>query len=148
GMAFFDYLKLQPDDATDFNLLMTSNSSAALAGILAAYDFSRFKTIVDIGGGQGALLRGILSRNPNARGILADQPAVVGSVTQCEAPGKASRYEIVGTDFFVSVPEGGDVYILKNVLHDWNDEDALRILKNCRRVMGAEARLLVIDLVL
>jgi hypothetical protein len=129
GATTFDYLAAHPDDAAIVNAAMTSASSMQLSDILAAYDFSRFERIVDVGGGQGLLLYGILSACPRVCGILADQPSVVAGATALRTGALADRCEVVGIDFFQSVPEEADADIAKSVIHDWNDHDAVRILK-------------------
>jgi 2-polyprenyl-3-methyl-5-hydroxy-6-metoxy-1,4-benzoquinol methylase len=127
---------------------MTSVSSLQLAEVLEAYDFSRFERIVDVGGGQGLLLHGILSACPRVRGVLADQPFVVADAAALRDGAVADRCEIAGIDFFQSVPEGGDAYIAKSVIHDWNDDDAVRILKNCRHAIRPDGTMLLIELIL
>jgi hypothetical protein len=117
--------------------------------VLGAYDFSPYRAIVDVGGGNGAFLAAILGQLPRARGIVADLPHVVGlAALQFGQSGVADRCELVDCDFFKSVPSGGDLYILKHIIHDWDDERASTILKNCRRAMQAQARLLIVDCVL
>jgi hypothetical protein len=114
-----------------------------------AYDFSPFQTIVDVGGSYGTLLAAILRSNPAARGILFDQPHVVAAAgEQLVAAGVAERCTTVGGDFFVEVPGGGDAYLLAQILHDWDDERSVAILRQCRRAMPAHGKLLVIELVL
>ena len=123
-------------------------SQMALATILA-YDFSESRVVADIGGGHGVLLDKILSSNPSMTGILFDSEQVIeGAPRHGASIGVGGRRRSIGGDFFESVPRGADVYILKNVLHDWSDDRAVRILKNCRRAMDAQAKLLVIEMVL
>jgi hypothetical protein len=106
--------------------------------VATAHDFGPYGVIVDVGGGRGALLAGILAAYPGVRGVLFDQPAVV-------AGAQPDGFEIVGGSFFESVPEGGDAYLLKSVLHDWEDEPAIEILRACRRAAAAGTVLLVIE---
>jgi hypothetical protein len=147
--SLFDYLSKRPGEAAIFDAAMTSRSAIDLPAVLGAYDFSRFQRIVDVGGGHGALLHGILSVNPKLRGILADQPAVVaGAAATLRTGSVADRCEVVGADFFVSVPEGADAYIMKRIIHDWSDEDSLKILRNCRRAILPHGKLLLIEEVL
>jgi SAM-dependent methyltransferase len=120
----------------------------SLAEILAAYDFSRFERVMDVGGGQGALLQGILSAYPKLRGVLADLPSVVAGATELRMGAVADRCEIVGINFFKAVPEGADAYLMKSIIHDWDDEAALKILKNCRRAIRGDGKLLVMEHVL
>ncbi len=149
GMSVFPYLTQHPDEAAIFDAAMTALSTQAAAAVVTAYDFSPFGTIVDVGGGHGALLRAILHATPAARGILFDLPHVVeGAKPQIEAAGLAERCTIVGGDFFVSVPSGGDAYVLSGVIHDWNDERSLMILKSCHRAMNKAGRLLLAELAL
>jgi hypothetical protein len=135
--SFFGYLATHPDDAATFDAAMSSTSVKAGTDILAAYDFSRFERVVDVGGGQGALLQAILVANPKLRGVLADLPAVVAGATALRTAAIAERCEIVGVDFFKAVPEEADAYVMKAIIHDWNDESAVTILKNCRRAIRA-----------
>jgi hypothetical protein len=148
GMSFFEYLAAHPEDAAIFNAAMTSTSSIEVPAIIAAYDFSGFERIVDVGGGEGALLHGILSANPNLRGVLFDLPSVVAGAVSLQNGSVAERCEIVGGDFFQGVPAGADVYFMRVVIHDWNDDDALKILTNCRRAISADGKLLLVESVL
>ncbi|WP_307937221.1 methyltransferase [Salinispora arenicola] len=110
------------------------------------YDFSGFGTVVDVGGGHGMLVRSILRANPGVRGTVYDLPHVVATVRdEVAASDLADRCQVVGGDFFVEVPEGGDAYVLKSVIHDWNDERSLTILRNVHRVMPADGRLLIVE---
>jgi hypothetical protein len=114
--------------------------------VAAAYDFSPFRRIVDVGGGNGALLAGILKANPALTGVVFDLAEVVARAgEQLRDLGLSGRCEIIGGDFFKEVPGGGDAYLLKHVIHDWNDERATAILRSCRRAMDAEARLLIVE---
>jgi SAM-dependent methyltransferase len=148
GTSQFEYLAAHPDDAAIFNAAMTFLSSVDLPQILATYDFSHFERIVDVGGGHGALLHGILSANSKVRGVLADLPAVVAGAAALRIGAMADRCEVVGVDFFATVPEGADAYVMKHIIHDWNDEDALKILRNCRRAIRDDGKLLLIEHVL
>lgn len=148
GASFFEYLTAHPDDAAIFNTAMSNSSLGLAESILAAYDFSRFEQIVDVGGGHGALLHAILSAHPQVYGVLADLPTVVAEAAIVQSGAIAARCEVVGVDFFKSVPEGADGYVLKSVVHDWNDDDAVRILTNCRRAIRRDGRLLLIEPVL
>jgi O-methyltransferase domain/Dimerisation domain len=147
GATAWEYLAAHPDAAIG-NAAMTSLSSVELSDILAAYDFSRFERIVDVGGGHGLLLHGILSACPRWRGVLADQPAVVAGATALQTGAIADRSEVVGIDFFQSVPEGAEAYVAKRVIHNWNDRDAVRILRNCRRAIRRDGTMLLIELML
>jgi SAM-dependent methyltransferase len=144
---FFQYLAKNPEDAAIFNAAMSSMPSY-LAEIVGAYDFSKFRRIVDVGGGQGALLAAILEANPQTRGVLQDLPSVIAGAGVLRREGIAERCEAVGGDFFDGVPEGGDAYVLKGIIHDWDDEAAVKILKNCRRAIRPDGTLILLDTVL
>ena len=147
GAPWFDYLAEHSDDAAVFNAAMSS-SPGYLAAIVGAYDFSKHERIVDVGGGHGLLLAGILSANPRLRGVLHDLPAVVPGASALRQESISQRCEIIGGDFFKGVPAGADAYVLKGIIHDWNDEAALKILKNCRRAIHADGTLLLVEAVL
>jgi len=146
GAPFFEYLAGHSDDAAVFNAAMSS-SPDHLAAIVGAFDFSRFQRIVDVGGGQGLLLARVLSANPRLRGVLHDLPSVVAGASALRHVAISQRCEIIGGDFFEGVPTGADAYMLKGVIHDWNDEAALKILKNCRRAIRPDGTLLLIEAV-
>jgi hypothetical protein len=148
GCGLFAYLEAHPDTGTRFNQAMVSLSSMEIPEILAAYDFSGFPTVVDIGGGTGALLAAVLGAYPSSRGILFDQPVTVSQAgALLEKANVADRCKLVTGDFFdhISDAGGGDLYVLKSIIHDWNDEQSGVILRNCRRAMGRDARLLLIE---
>ena len=147
GAPFFEYLAGHSDDAAVFNAAMSS-APDYLAAIVGAYDFSKFERIVDVGGGHGRLLAGILSANPRLRGILHDLPAVVAGASALRQEPISQRCEIIGGDFFIGVPARADAYMLKGIIHDWNDEAALKILKNCRRAIRSDGTLLLVEAVL
>ncbi|HEX5502371.1 MAG TPA: methyltransferase, partial [Thermomicrobiales bacterium] len=122
GMGRFDYLAEHPDAAAAFNAAMTSNTAASGAAITDAYDFSGIARLVDVGGGHGLLLATALRAHPALRGVLFDRPEVVaGAAATLAAAGVAERCEIDGGDFFTAVPPGGDAYVLRQVIHDWDD---------------------------
>src|SRR4051812_18720497 len=148
-MGVWDYLEQHPADNAAFNASMTSGTALQAAAIVAAYDFSGFGTLMDIAGGHGLLLTTILTANPTLRGILAEQPHVVASARPIiEQSAVADRCAVVEVDFFASVPSGADAYILKWIIHDWDDERALTILKNCREAMGQDGTLLLAEAVI
>ncbi len=148
GEGVFDYLGKHPDEAATFNEGMTGFSQQASAAVLKAYDFAPFGTIVDVGGGHGALLLAILKANATARGIVFDAPRVVaGAAGPIRAAGLADRCRAEGGDFFTAVPAGGDLYVLKHIIHDWNDAKAARILKCVRAAIPATGKLLLVELV-
>lgn len=144
GSPIFDYLDKHPKYGEPYNQWMTTATSMSAKAITASYDFSPFKTICDIGGGQGILLKNILLANPNLKGILYDQESVVANHVLNEV---IERVTIQTGNFFEEVPTA-DVLIMKSVLHDWDDEKSLSILSNCKKVMTPESRLLIVDMVL
>lgn len=149
GKHLFDYLREHPDDAAMFDEAMVGASRQLVASILDVYDFGDYRTIVDVGGGNGALLAAILARSPGARGVLYELPEVAARAGGLlEASGVADRCEVIEGDFFESVPSGGDAYVLTQIIHDWDDAAALRILENCRAAMADDARLLLGEAVL
>jgi len=149
GVDAWAYRGRNPEWGNLFDAAMQEFSTARVAAVLDAYDFSAFGTIVDVGGGRGSLLAGILKAHPGVRGILFDQPVVVADARAVlEAAGVADRCTIVGGSFFESVPVGGDAYILSVVIHDWDDDPASAILATCRRAMAGSGRLLLIERIL
>lgn len=149
GMTLWESLQRNPEDASIFNDSMTRAAAETNEAILASYDFSGVKKIVDVGGGHGALISSLLLEYPEMEGILFDTPSVIEGARSCiDAAGLAARCEAVAGDFFTGVPAGADAYILKWIIHDWNDERALAILKNCRRAMADDARLLIMEMVI
>ncbi|HJP91991.1 MAG TPA: methyltransferase [Pyrinomonadaceae bacterium] len=146
GMDVWQYFQQNPEDAEVFNNSMSGMTAAANEAILSLYDFSGFNKIVDVGGGHGGLITSILKANPQLKGMLFDAPQVIeGAQPKIEAAGVAERCETVAGDFFKSIPAGGEAYIMKWIIHDWNDELATRILKNCRAQMPENGRLILVD---
>ncbi|MGH2398048.1 MAG: methyltransferase [bacterium] len=146
GMSQYEYLAKHPDSNAIFNAAMVALARARHSVVAAAYNFSGMSRVIDVGGGHGALLAAILQTNPSLRGILFDAPHVVADAkAHFEAAEVADRCEIVGGDFFASVPEGGDAYILSSVLMDWDDDRAVAILRNCRRAMVEQGKLLIVE---
>jgi O-methyltransferase domain/Dimerisation domain len=149
GMGYFEYLAQHPESDRVFNEAMTGWTHQLVGAVVDTYDFSAFKTVVDVGGGYGALLAAILQNNSGMRGILFDLPHVVASAEeQLAATEVADRCTFVGGDFFAEVPAGGDAYVLSQILHDWDDERCMAILGQCRRAMPDHGKLLVVELVL
>lgn len=149
GVPMFDYLQTNPEYAKTFNDAMTGTSGMAIQAAVPLYDFTDRRLIVDVGGGHGALLAAVLAAAPEARGIVFDLPSVVeGAQETLDAAGVGARCTTVGGSFFDSVPEGGDTYLLKAIIHDWNDEKALTILRNVRKAMAPGGRVLLFELVL
>lgn len=149
GKEFFDYLSDDPEFAELFNDAMTSISEMAVPPMVAGYDFSRYPTIVDVGGGHGRLLAAILAATPAARGVLYDLPDVVAKAPKLFAEyGLTERVEVQGGSFFETVPGGGDAYLMKNIIHDWADEQALTILRTIRAAIKPGATLLLLEFVI
>lgn len=149
GKRFFEYLQEDATAAHSFNAAMTSYSAQEIAAVTAAYDFTRFRTIADIGGGHGRLLGAMLRASRDAQGILFDLPAVCAGAQQTlEQAGVADRVTVVSGDFFGEVPRGAQLYVMKSIIHDWADDAALHILANCRVAMASDSRLLLIERVI
>jgi hypothetical protein len=146
GKPAFDYLADQPELAEIFNQAMTSGSEVAIASVIAAYDFTPYATIVDVGGGHGRLLAAILAATPGAHGVLFDLPHVVaGAPALLRAHDVEDRVRLAEGSFFDCVPDGGDAYVLKSVIHDWRDADAVRILRTVRTAARPGARVLLVE---
>lgn len=142
----FAHLKDDPEAAAIFNRASVELLGLTARDIVRAYDFAGLHRIIDIGGAHGALLLAILKSQPSAAGVLFDLPhAIDGAWSYFEEAGLSDRCELIRGDFFQSVPAQGDAYILKSVIHDWDDDRSLRILRNCRQAMSPAARLLVIE---
>lgn len=149
GMPIFDWLAAHPAEASLFGETMIGFHGAEPAAVAAAYDFSKFATIVDVGGGTGNLLTTILAAFPQPRGVLFDLPHVMREATDIvQKRGLAARVSVQPGSFFESVPAGGDAYLLSHVIHDWNEEQCATILGNCRRAMKPDGRLFIIEMVL
>jgi O-methyltransferase/methyltransferase family protein len=148
GMDIWKYFNQNPEDAAVFNDSMSAMTATTNEAITSLYDFSGFGTIVDVGGGHGALLSSILQKNPKARGVLFDAAEVLeGARPKIEAKGLGDRCETVAGDFFKAVPAGGDAYIMKWIIHDWDEEKATTILRNCRKRMEENGKLILVDCV-
>lgn len=149
GMSNFEYWEHDAEAGAIHDAYFRAMSRTTNAPIVAAYDFSRFGAVIDVGGSTGALLAAILQAHPGVRGILFDLPHVVaGAAPVLAEAGVADRCTVVGGTFFESVPAGGDAYVLKYVIHDWDDERATTILRRCREATGPGAVLLLIEQVL
>jgi C-methyltransferase len=149
GKSSFDYFADEPELATLFNQTMTSVSEMTDVPVVAGYDFSAYPTIVDVGGGHGPLLATILTATPASRGVLYDLPSVVANAPNLlREHDVEDRVRIEEGSFFDSVPDGGDAYVLKNIIHDWRDEKALQILRNVRAAAGPRATVLLIEFVI
>ena len=142
----FAQLAQDPEAAANFDKAMATFAPQTAAAVAAAYDFSMFKTVADVGGANGALLIGILKANPGLRGVIFDLPNVAGRAReQLKVAEMADRCEVIGGSFFDEVPRGADAYLLKHVIHDWDDERATVILKNCRAALPAGGKLLIVE---
>jgi hypothetical protein len=149
GMGLFDYLAQHPDEAAMFSESMVGIHGGEPPAVAAAYDFSPFGTIVDVGGATGNMLAHILARHPGPRGVLFDRPHVVHEAPALlRAHGVADRVEIAEGNFFEAVSAGGDAYILSHIIHDWTEAQCHTILGNCRRAMKPGAKLLLVEFVL
>ena len=149
GTNIWEYLAAHPEESAIFGAAMTSLSAGVVEAVVQSYDFSGVGVLVDVGGGEGALLAAILAANPALRGVLFDLPHVVaGAKDRLEQAGIADRCEVVGGSFFDAVPEGADAYLLKSIVHDWDDASAIEILRKCRAAMADTGRLLVVERVI
>jgi hypothetical protein len=149
GMDGFEYFRRHPQEGRIFHAAMAEASARIAQDLVRALDFTRYESIADIGGGNGELLAAILLAAPDARGVLFDLPQAVESAPQrLERDKLGHRCEIKEGDFFSEVPSGLSLYVLKNVLHDWADEDCVRILTQVRRAMASTSRLLIVERVL
>jgi hypothetical protein len=145
-MGIFEFFEAHPERARQFQAAMSERTSAFAPSVAAEYDFSRVRTVADIGGGKGTLLAAILRAHSHLRGILLDLPSVVDDAAEVlRAAGVADRCEIVPRDFFEGVAAGADAYLLANVLHDWDDADAMRILGACQGAMAGDGRVLIVE---
>jgi len=145
----FEYLEKHPEENTVFNKAMTETAELSGSIMVGSYPFGRYKTIVDIGGGQGLLLAQILAENVSSAGILVDQPHVANTaLVNFKRKKVADRCMIAAGSFFENIPVSGDLYIMKNILHDWDDETSVRILKNIHKNMPEHARLLLIETII
>ena len=143
GMPVFEYFAKTPKAAAVFDAAMTSISTIEARAVAEAYDFSGIGTLVDVGGGHGLMLKVLLTAYRRLRGVLYDLPHVTGGALH--TADLVDRCQVMGGDFLMSVPKGGDAYIMKHILHDWDDERATQILRNCHRAMPSDGLLLVVD---
>jgi len=146
GVRMSAYWADHPEERTIIDAAMRSLAVQMMEAVVRAYDFSPFRTVVDVGGGYGALLAAILGATPGLRGILLDRPAVVeGATRHLAAAGVLDRCQVVGGDMFIEVPSDGDAYVFSRVIHDWDDERATVALRNCRRVIDPNGTLLLVE---
>jgi len=149
GMGRWEYLAAHPDAAATFNRMAASNTDGRATPILEAYDFSAATTVIDLGGGRGVLLAAILTKHPHVKGVLTDLPAVADEAKAFLATqGVGARCAVMSSDLLAAVPPGGDIYVMKSVLHGLNDAQVVAVLKNCHTAMTVSATLLVIEAVL
>jgi len=148
GIGGFEFLAQHPEDAEIFNRAMTNFSLPVVPAIVEAYDFSGVSRLVDIAGGHGILLAGILKANPQVQGVLFDLPSVIeGAGELLEKEGVRSRAEFASGNFFEGVPAGADVYLMKHIIHDWDDERSIKILQNIRSAMNENGKVLICEMV-
>jgi O-methyltransferase domain/Dimerisation domain len=148
GQPFYGYLEEHSDAATLFHDAMTGFSELEAAAIMAAYDFSAVRSLVDVGGGQGGLVAALLGRYPCLRAIVFDRAKPTEAEKVFASPQMGGRGRFIQGDFFAAVPEGGDLYLLKSVIHNWDDAAAASILRNCRKAMSGNGRLLLVERVI
>jgi SAM-dependent methyltransferase len=149
GMPMFDYLAKHPDAQADFDAAMGAGTEVFLRPLLDVYDFSDARVIVDVGGGNGSVSAMILKGNPALEAVIYDQPQVLEAADRyLSDAGVRTRCRLVPGNFFETVPAGGDLYVLSNIIHDWDDERALRILANCRAAMTPAAAVLLLEAIL
>lgn len=146
---FFEYLPEHPDKAQVFDQAMTGIHGRETDVILQAYDFSEMKTLLDIGGGNGSNITSILTKYPDMKGTLFDLPHVVERAQpHIKQAGLSNRCDLIGGSFFESVPAGADAYFMRHIIHDWDDEKSLTILRNCHAAMPDHSKLLIVDSVI
>jgi hypothetical protein len=144
GKPVFDYFSEHPETGKLFDQAMTGVHGRETEAMLEAYDFTGIGMLADIGGGNGSVMTAILRRYPALRGILFDLPAVV---ERTRAAGLEGRCQVLAGNFFEAVPPGADAYLMRHIIHDWDDDKAITILSNCRRAMGQGGKLLVVEVV-
>ncbi len=148
GMPCFEWLEQHPEAARVFHEANAVKAAGSHSAIIEAYDFSEIGTLTDVGGGYGALLMRILEANPHMKGVVADRPPTLAAARRAiREGGLEDRCSVVECDFFKEVPPGSDAYLLSHILHDWDDERCRVILQNCRKAMGPDGRLLVVEMV-
>jgi len=146
GMPLFDFLSRHPDMGQLFDEAMTGVHGQETAAMLEAYDFSGIGTLADIGAGNGEVLTATLRRYPNLRGLVFDLPAVIERTkANIDKAGLSGRCQVVAGNFFESVPSGADAYLMRHIIHDWDDDKSLTILRNCRQALGERGKLLVVE---
>jgi len=139
--GLWGYFARNPADARVFDAAMAAKASVQISDLLASHDFSQYRRVVDVGGGQGHFLRAVIERHQQVIGVLFDLPSVIAG-----APQGNERLELVGGDFFEADLPAGDAVVMMEVLHDWNDEDCDKILQGARRAMAPESRLIIVEI--
>lgn len=148
GEPVWEFFAKHEENAKIFNDAMSGMTAQAEQALHASYSFEGINTLLDVGGGHGGLIISILRRNPNMRGILFDSPQVVeGGKSKMAESDVGDRCEVIGGDFFQSVPEGADAIIMKWIIHDWNDEQSVAIMKNCHRALPENGKLILVEAV-
>ncbi len=148
GLEYFDLMQQRPETGALFDAAMAAASRFTAPFVCAGYEFGTFTRVCDVGGGTGTLLASVLTAFPRLHGIVFDLPAVVAGATPVlEARHVADRVEVVGGDFFAEIPKGCDLYVLQSIIHDWDDESAVRILSRVREAMAPDARVLLLEAV-
>jgi hypothetical protein len=146
GMSVWDFRAQRPEEAEAFDRAMATITEDVAEAVLAVFDFARYRGVADIGGGQGAFIARILGAHPAMNGILFDLPHVIErAAPRIEAAGVADRCRLVGGSFFEDVPAGADAYLLKWILHDWGDDEAIAILTSCRRAIAPGGSLIIVE---
>lgn len=149
GQPLFDYLAGHPQEAAEFDRAMVAIHGNETAHILDAYDFSHFSNVIDVGGGNGSQLIGLLQRHPDLRGVVFDLPHVAQRATQnIAAAGLTERASAIGGSFFEDIPAGAAAYLLRHIIHDWDDEASVAILKQIRRAIPGGGKLLILETVI
>jgi hypothetical protein len=146
GQPIFDFFAENPEPGRLFDQAMTGVHGRETGAMLDAYDFTGIRTLADIGGGNGSVITAILHKYPALQGLIFDRPGVLARTqANLEAAGLAQRCQLVAGNFFESVPAGADAYLLRHIIHDWDDAQSLTILRHCRTAMGGGGKLLVIE---
>ncbi len=148
GMGSFEFFQKNAEAGKVFNAAMTNFTRAIIPAVVEAYDFSPLNKLVDIAGGHGLLLAGILKANPRLQGVLFDLPFVIeGAGGLLKEEGVSERIELVSGNFFESVPAGADAYMMKHIIHDWDDGSSIKILRNIRSAMSENGKVLIVEMV-
>lgn len=148
GMGSFEFFQKNEEVAKVFNAAMTNFTRAIIPAVIEGYDFSGVNRLVDIAGGHGLLLAGILKANPHLQGVLFDLPFVIeGAKEMLQKEDVSDRVELTSGDFFESVPVDADAYMMKHIIHDWDDESSIKILQNIRSAMNEKGKVLIIEMV-